>query len=328
MRRLIWLVLVAAVLWGGYWFAGATVLERGVRDWLADAPPVQAASADVAGFPSRFDLTLTDLRAGDAAMGQAVWQAPFVQLFALSYKPWHLIAALPPEQTLTLPDGTVLQFTAEKLQASLVVTPSTDVALDRTAVAGSGLVLRAQDRPGVALGSLQFNTRRDPSRTDTHEIWMGLTGLRPDPGLITPLPDRPLPTGDATLHVDAFLGLTAPLDRFAGQTRPVPRLIELRELRFSWGDIRVEASGQLVPDAMGLAQGQIDLRLSGWTSALDVAVATGLMRPGIAATWGELARRLAETSPTPGQLDLPLVLADGRMRLGPVPMGLAPRLIP
>ena len=327
MRRLIWAVLAAAGLWGGYWYVGATALERAARGWLAsEAPRVRTASADVAGFPNRFDLTLTALRVGQP--GGVIWQAPFLQLFALSYKPWHLIAAFPPAQTVTLPDGTVLEVAAKKLQASLVVTPSSDVALNRIVVAGSGLTLRVQDRPGLAVDSLQFNTRRDPARTDTHEIWLGVTGLRPDQGLLTAPPDRLLPEGDASLHLDAFIGFSAPLDRFTADTRPVPVLIEVKQARLVWGAIRAEATGRIVSDAAGLAEGQIDLVLAGWDSALALAVAAGAMRPGIATTWAELARRLAEASPDPDRIDLPLVFANGRIRLGPLPLGPAPRLSP
>lgn len=327
MRRLIWAVLAAAGLWGGYWFVGATVLERAARGWLAsEAPRVMAASADVAGFPNRFDLTLTDLRVGEA--GGVIWQAPFLQLFALSYKPWHLIAAFPPAQTVTLPDGTVLVVTADKLQASLVVTPTRAVALDRIVMAGSGLALRADGGPGVAMQTLRLATRLDPSRTDTHEIGLEVAGLRPDPGLFVAPPDRPLPEGEASLRLDALLGFSAPLDRFAAATRPVPVLIEIKQVRLVWGEIEMQASGHLSPDAAGLAEGQIDLVLAGWDSALALAVAAGAMRPGIATTWAELARRLAEASPDPGRIDLPLVFANGRMRLGPLPLGPSPRLSP
>ncbi len=327
MRRLLWAVLVAAGLWGGYWFVGATALERAVRGWLASAPPgVQAAGADVAGFPNRFDLTLTGLVVGTP--GEVVWQAPFVQVFALSYKPWHLIAAFPTEQRLTLPDGTVLVATADKLQASLIVTPSRAVALDRIVVIGAGLGLRAEGLPGVAVGSLRLATRRDGARTNTHEIGLDVTGLRPDPGLLVAPVDRPLPEGDATLRLDAFIGFSAPLDRYAGDTQPRPVMIEVKEARFVWGDLVAEATGQITADADGLAAGQIDLGLTGWDSAIALAVATGVLRPEIAPTWAELARRLAEASPKPGRITLPLVFAGGQMRLGPLPLGPAPRLVP
>ena len=247
MRRLIWAVLAVSGLWGGYWFVGSTALERAARGWLAAAAPgVTATAVDVAGFPNRFDLTLTDLRVGKA--GEVVWHAPFLQLLMLSYKPWHLIAAFPPGQTVTLADGTVLAVTADKLHASLVVTPTRAVALDRIVVAGDGLGVAVDGAPGLSLDSLRFATRLDPARVDTHEIGLDLNGLRPAAAVLTALPDRPLPKGDASVHVDAFLGFSAPLDRFAGATQPVPVLIEVHEARLVWDDIEIGATGRLTPD--------------------------------------------------------------------------------
>ncbi|HSF64747.1 MAG TPA: DUF2125 domain-containing protein, partial [Paracoccaceae bacterium] len=102
MRWLLWIVVAAATLWSGYWFAGSRALERGAVQAIAMQAAqgfVSQADVSVQGFPNRFDLTLTEPRFGDPARG-LVWEAPFAQLFALSYKPWHLIAAFPPEQRL------------------------------------------------------------------------------------------------------------------------------------------------------------------------------------------------------------------------------------
>jgi hypothetical protein len=324
MRRLIGAVLAVAGIWAGYWFAGSTLLERSLRDALAGAAPgITVASVEVAGFPSRFDATFTDLRtAGDLA-----WSAPFLQTFALSYKPWHLIAAFPPAQSLTLPDGRSLDITADRLQASLIVTPDTTLALDRTALVGSAMALRSGGT-GVTLADLRLATRRDPARSHSHEIGLQVTGLRPDPGLLAPTPGQPLPEGHATLHLDAFLGFSAALDRFAGETRPVPVLVELRSARAVWGDVVAEASGRLAPDAQGFAEGQIDLSLTGAGTVIAALVAAGALRPELAQSWTQMAASMAQASTGADRIDLTLTMAGGRMRLGPLPLGPAPRLAP
>ncbi|MGQ0563690.1 MAG: DUF2125 domain-containing protein [Gemmobacter sp.] len=325
MRRLLGVVLALSALWGGYWFVGATVLERGVRDWLAaQAPQVQAAGADVAGFPNRFDLTLTDLAVGEG--GPMVWRAPFLQVFALSYKPWHLIAAFPPDQSLVMADGGELGLTADKLQASVVASPSRALTLDRIVVAGEGLALRLAMMPVVQVGELRLGTRRDPSRKDTHDIGLDLVGLRPDPALNAASAGLRLPQGDATVHVEASIAFSAPVDRFAGQTQPTPEVIEITAMQLVWGEIEIDGTGRLTPDENGFAAGQIDLTLSGWDQALDIAVSAGAMQPGIAATWAEFARRKAETSGQPGRASLPLVMKGGEVWLDFFSLGPAPRL--
>ena len=326
MRRLIWVVLAVSGLWSGFWFAGSTVLENAVRDGLAQAAPgVTAARADVAGFPNRFDLTLTDLRVGEA--GQAIWKAPFLQTLSLSYKPWHQVLVFPPTQTVTLPDGTVLEVAADKLQASLRVTPSTEAALELFIIEGHNLSLRDAGPMGV-MEVLNFSARPVPGEGSTYDFGLNIQGLRPDSALFTAVPDRPLPTGGAKVHADVIVAFSAPLDRHMGETHPVPVMVDIRAAQVDWGDVAFSASGQLRPDAGGFAQGQIDLTLSGWDSVLAVAVAAGAIPPGVAKTWSAMARGMAEGGGNPEQVQLALILKGGQMRLGPLPLGPAPRFSP
>ena len=92
MRGLIWLTVILAGLWGGWWLVGSRGVEAAARGWF-DAEVAQGRVATyetlaVRGFPSRFDVTVTAPRLSDPARGIG-WQAPFVQVFSLSYKPWH-----------------------------------------------------------------------------------------------------------------------------------------------------------------------------------------------------------------------------------------------
>ncbi|QYK42956.1 MAG: DUF2125 domain-containing protein [Paracoccaceae bacterium] len=333
MRWLVWVVVGAAVLWGGLWFAMATAVSRGTAaafdQMSAQGLLAERAGIAVNGFPNRLDLTVTEPRLSDPVTGTG-WTAPFVQVFTLTWKPWHIIAAFPPEQRLALP-GASVTLASDRLQASLVVQPSAALPLDRLAVAGDALHLTLA--PGaaapatLAVRTLRLGTRRDPSRADTHEIGLDLSGIAPDPAFFAALPPgTTLPGEIDRLRVVAFAGLSAPLDRFAGDARPQLLRLDLREASLGWGGIAFWAEGSLAPDAEGFAEGRIDIRLTGWRAALDAAVAAGLIRPEIAPTWAEFARRLAETSPDPDRLDLPLTLGRGRMSLGPLPLGPAPRL--
>lgn len=328
MRRLLWAVLIAAAGWSGLWVAGARVLDRAVMDALAQAAPRLAArSHSVAGFPNRFDLTLTEPRLTDP-IGGVAWSAPFLQIFALSYRPWHSIFALPPEQRLTWPDGG-LTLRAGKLQASLVLRPLSALPLDRLTMVGERLELRPDGATGATVASVHLGTRPDPGDAHAHEIGLAVRGIAPDPAALALLPaGTDLPPATETLHLDAVVGFTAPLDRFAPQSRPAVTRIDVRALSFSWGDIVLAGEGSLVPDQDGLAEGRIALRLDHWRKAIDAAVAVGALRREIAPTWAEFARRLAETGGNPDRLELPLIFARGRMSLGPIPLGPAPRLVP
>ena len=113
-------------------------IRNGAETWFADQAragvKAEKSKLSVAGFPNRFDMTVEGLQLADAQSGIS-WQAPFVQVFAMTWKPWHVIAAMPPEQVLSLPDQT-LTITSTGLEASLRAKPAMDAPLAEARVAG------------------------------------------------------------------------------------------------------------------------------------------------------------------------------------------------
>ncbi|MFT7060349.1 MAG: hypothetical protein ACJASV_002866 [Pseudorhodobacter sp.] len=328
MRWLIRLIVLLSAIWAGYWFVGSRALEAAARDWFAAAPSngFEASYQDltVLGFPNRFDLTVTQPRFTDRAQ-DIRYEAPFLQLFSLSYRPWHLIAAMPPEQRLTLP-GDALTLRAAKLQASLVVEPSTALALDRLVVIGDALSLVSDSGLSLQAETVHFATRQDPTRENAHELGLEITALRPDPGLMRKAQAADLPEVIEKLNARILVDFTAPLDRTAAQTRPQIAALDIRDSRATWGDISVSAEGTLQPDALGFAEGQVTLRLTNWEKALQAAADLGLVAPDSLASLRNAAQFLVQQSSEAGQLDLPLTFGAGQMRFGPFTIGPAPRL--
>jgi hypothetical protein len=325
MRALLGLVLVAFLGWSGWWWVASGAARTGTETALdvLRAEGWQAGYADltVAGYPNRIDLTATAprLTPPGAAWG---WSAPFVQVFALSYKPWHVIAAFAPEQDLTTPAGP-MRLQADRLQSSVVVEPGTDLVLDRFQLAGEALTLTGA--LAASAETLSLATRPTVGDRLAHDIGLALTGLRPDAAVLALLPAALRDTGGADMRVDASAAFDAPLDRHAA-TRP-PRLtrLDLREALVGWGGVKAHLSGELAPDAQGLAEGRLTLRLEGAPLALEAAVALGLIPPQARAQYDNVLRMLA---PGGGPLDLPLRLGGGMVMLGPLPLGPAPRLVP
>ncbi|MDT8856791.1 DUF2125 domain-containing protein [Paracoccaceae bacterium Fryx2] len=323
MRGLLTFVLIAALAWGGYWFVGARGLEQAANKWF-DAAPAQGLVAEreslvVRGFPSRFDLTVTGLRLEDRARGLG-WQAPFVQVFSLSYKPWHLIVALPPEQTFTLPGQTVT-LTSESLKGSLILTPNADLGLDRIAITTDSPAASSTLGWAHAARSARLATRVVQDRPDTHDIALEILGLAPDPALMADLPG--LPAVIDTLSVQVQASFSAPLDRHAAETRPRLTGLIVDESRVTWGSLGLFAKGEIAADAQGRAEGRIMLRLENWRTAFEAARTLGLLTPEVAPTIEQALTLLAGSSDV---LDLPLSFQSGRMSLGPIPLGPAPML--
>jgi hypothetical protein len=326
MRAIFALVVILAVAWCGYWFVGARFVMQGAEAALvaARAQGLRAGAGDLAvsGFPNRFDLTVTAPDLADPASGFG-WTAPFVQVFALTYRPWHVIAAFAPEQQIATPAG-VFTLTAGKLQASLRARPTAALPLDRMTLIGSDLTLRGPGGVSLAAPVLRFATRDLDGTGLRHEIGLEVTGLVPDPGLLPE--DTGLPAVLDRLHLDADLTFSAPIDRNAPQTRPELTGLSLHEALLVWGDLALHATGDLVPDAAGLAEGSLTLRATNWQRLLPAMVAAGLVKPEVVPTWTRMLTALAQQSGDPAVIDLTLRMSGGRVSLGPLPLGPAPRL--
>lgn len=328
MRALTAVVVILAAIWGGYWFVGSSALENGADGWFQaqnDAGMIATRdNLNVAGFPNRFDLTVEGLHLADPATGVG-WRAPLLRLFSLSYTPWHWIAALPPTQVIELPEET-LTITSTDLRGSLVLVPGTALALDRIAVTGEAVAVSSSLGWTLGAKSLALHTRQDVA-AHAHEVDLAITDFAPDPALVAALGGRGLPAVMEAVHLNAVLGFSAPLDRFAAETRPSLTSLSIKEGLIRWGGIAVHASGSIAPDANGTAAGRIDLRIEDWRSVLAVAQAMGLVTPEVAPTWEKALGLLAQQSGNPDVLDLPLTMQDGRMSLGFLPLGPAPRLL-
>ena len=326
MRALVWVVVAAAVAWGGYWFVGARALETGAQAWFqaqTDAGLVaERSDLSVSGFPNRFDMTVTDLRLEDPGTGYG-WTAPFVQVLSLSYKPWHIIAAFANEQQVRTP-WQDFALASDRLQGSLVIVPGTNLALDRLTLVGDAMRVTSDLGWTAGVDTLRFATKQVEPGGKRHEIGLEILGLELDPRVAAAVPD--FPEKLEKLRLDATITLTAPLDRRAGQSQPRPTQIEVKEVQLVWGTLVLFGSGTIVAAADGVAEGRIALRLTNWRDAIPLAVAAGLIKPEVAPTWVNMFALLAAQTGDPEDLDLPLVFANGRMSLGPLPLGPAPRM--
>lgn len=336
MRKLLVLLLIGTGLWSGYWFVGSNAIRQGAEDWFAGAASqgIQAekTALSVVGFPNRFDLKLEGLSLRDPVSG-AGWQAPFAEVYAMTWKPWHIIAALPPEQVVSLPDQEV-RIDADGLRASLRARPATDLPLAAVIV---------ESGPLTATSSLGWTTgaartvasisadEQVPGAGDlpnAYVLSLDISGLVPDPGATARIvAETGLPAEIARVKWLATATLTAPLDRFAGETKPRLAALDLTDSLISWGELSAVAKGRIEPDAQGFASGRIEISVTNWQPMVPALVAAGAIKPELAQTFGNMLAALASQTGDPNMLKLPLVLSDGWVSLGPLPLGEAPRML-
>lgn len=330
MRKLAAVIVLAGLAWGGYWFVGAATLDATLSAWL-DARRAEGWQADVAdittrGFPNRFDTTLTGVQLADPGTGVA-WTAPFFQILSLSYKPNHVIVALPHEQSLATPNQTITLASAEAT-GSVVFEPNTRLALNRSQFVISDLDASSTQGWSLKARELRVATRQSTARALSHDIAVEGLGVVPGGDWASIARDRGLPDEIADLKADTTILFSAPWDRLAiEQGRPQPRRIELKTVRAEWGELLFQATGTLDIAEDGVPSGSIALQVRNWREMLNLAVAVGAVPTEIAPRIESGLAMLAGMSGNPLHIDAKLNFRAGFVAVGPIPIGPAPRFM-
>ncbi len=315
MRWLVILVAGLATLWGGYWFVGRGIL----RDQIATA--VVAAEAEgwriawddlgIGGFPNRFDTNVTepDVTAPDGALR---WHAPFLQVLALSYRPNEIIAVAPHQMTFEGPWGSVV-VTSTDLRASGTVSLSASPDPRRGTLVGEAVGIDGGAwRLDMARAQLAARRAASPEGWD---VALDLSEIRPGGALAAALnPAGGSPESVDTLDVDATL-----VPEGAAYS------LNLRRADLVWGALELDADGAIEVDVDGVPEGALSIELRGTEAALALLRGWGLVSE---AQLPLLEAGLAGMAEDDGAMRFDLTFANGQMRMGPIPLGPAPRLPP
>lgn len=317
--RVIWGLLAVAVIatlaWGGYWFVGARALDSAVARTLAGNPMLSAASHSLKGFPNRFDLTLTEPRLEQAGLR---WRAPFVQFFALSYRPHHIIAVFAHDQQITAQDREFALHTSD-MRASLVMEPGLALAVERFALVAEAPALNTDGQTHRAetarLASRAIDERR-------HEAVIELANAFPDPAFMAALdPENHWPRRFDVIRLDAEARFDRPLDRRALDGMP-PQIeaLALTGGRLVFEDTSITATGRLDVDERGYLSGDVTLTIIGFRPLMQRARDSGYM-PAEHDFLMTLALQSMVDPGNPERLDAPFTLREGVVMLGPVVLG-------
>ncbi|OUD09146.1 hypothetical protein BVC71_10600 [Marivivens niveibacter] len=115
-------------------------------------------------------------------------------------------------------------------------------------------------------------------------------------------------------------------DRVMSVTDQAPnplQSIEFAPLQMNWGELDVTVNGDLAIDAFGIPTGRLDLSASGWQMLVQLMADAGVIDRGTVFGYSAMIGGLADEN---GRVNLPLIFADGQIKLGPFPLGPAPRL--
>lgn len=330
MRILLAIVLIAAVGWSGYWLIGAAAAERHARSWLearrAEGWVAEAQSIDTRGFPNRFDTTLEAIELADPETGVA-WRAPIFQVLALSYRPRHVIAVWPGEQTVATPNQRIT-LTSGDMRASARVGDGSELPLLQAVLTVDTLGLASTAGWQAAMADAQVAVRQSPAQSSVYDVDMEANRLTL-PGGVVRLLSRSGLAGEVAegVSLQAQIAFNRPWDRRAvEEQRPQPRRIDLALARAQWGELELRLAGTLAIDVEGTPEGEITVQATNWREILAVAIASGAVSEGV----GDLIEgglgQVAALSGNARTIDVPLRFRGGRVSLaGILPLGPAPR---
>ncbi|WP_375264612.1 DUF2125 domain-containing protein [Planktotalea sp.] len=327
MKRLLFVIIAAAALYAGYWFVGSSSATAGFESWFserrAEGWVADVDSIETRGFPSRFDTTLSAISLADPDTGLA-YSAPFLQIFALSYKPEHLIAVWPNEQTFSSPFGKAA-ITSEDMRASLIVKKNTSLALEKANFTADAVNIAIDTGETLGTANALMAVQLVPAAQNTYQFGVDLKdvvlpepkGLRLEAGI---LPEAlEYARGDVTAAFDAPWDLNA-----LQSARPQPTRIDVKLIEAKWGQLELRLAGGFDVDTQGRASGQITIKAQNWRDILALSAATGAIPEQLIRPIEQGLSLLSGLSGNRNTLDLPLTLNAGLMKLGPIPIGPAP----
>lgn len=313
--------VVVAALWSGWWFIGSRAAQQGAIAGI-DAARAQGWTIayddlSVAGFPNRFDTTVSEPRV-TTPDGTVEWSAPFVQVFSLAYRLNHVIAVAPPRMSFEVP-GEAIDVTNADLRASVVLSASAQPVLDRSTVTMEALRVALADL-WVEVATGRFATRQAGGET-AHDVALSLSRLTLSPSVRAALdPAERLPELIDGVEIEVEVGLT---DAVGPGRTPQVQSVLIRRAEVTWGETRANLAGEVSVGSDGFPAGALMLGLRNWEPLILNAVAQGLLTPGEAAVLNGGIGGLARSD---GEAQVPVTLADGQLSVLGLPIAVLPRL--
>ncbi|MEO0359510.1 MAG: DUF2125 domain-containing protein [Pseudomonadota bacterium] len=325
-------LVLLMVGWFVWWRVAASAQEAAVTAWL-DAQrdrgwQAEAASVEVAGFPNRLDLTLTEPALADPAEGWA-WSAPRFFVRQVIYDPTFFVMEWPVEQRLAAP-GARATLRTEEMEASLKVAAASSLDLVRASfdVQRAALAADAGWTAGAERLTLHVREAPDAGPANAYQFRFDGIGVRPPDFLRRRIdPAGALPAVAELAAAEGRAAFDRPLDRRAAEGPP-PALtaLSLKEARAVWGGLELSVAGALVADEEGRAEGELDLSATNWREMLAAAVASGAVDRRLADALEAGLGFVAGLSGAEDRLDVSVTFSGGLARIGPVPIGPAPRM--
>ncbi len=313
---LIAVIVICAIGWSVYWVIGGRIMDERVERWL-DFPAdsgwsVAYDSVALAGYPNRFDSTVTgfELRHKDS---EAAWRINPLRLFALSYQPQKFIAVWPAEQTVVLPRGGLVDVFTDDMRASMSFA---DSALPYEAVMSIKGALLATPKGAVPIEDALFAMRavdgEGAGSGADYDVDMRVDGLY-------------LPVQDEPSRIDGHIRARVVMDAESVGVGRVGR-VDIMSSDVRLEGVVLQATGSLGADTDGYLVGDLSVAVQNYTELPALLAVYGVIKPTMAAAVGKTLSFISALALDKSRVSVPLRFDGGKMYLGPLPIGEAPRI--
>lgn len=327
-KYLLYLVVVFALGWSGYWLIGAWSLKSDTAAWLearrADGWQAEWSEISLRGFPNRHDMTISAPVLADAEGGWA-WSAPRLELLRLSYRPDHVIVVWPETQSLHT-TRQKLAIGGAQMRGSVVFQPGTARALDRSNFVFDAVQVVSDAGWRLGVTQARLATRSTEGTLGSYDIGIEATGLVPPARWLAQMAEADLLPGDIErVNADINATFDRPWDRRAIEdTRPQLTAMKIRNISAEWGKLKMRVAGDLAFSQSGTADGDLLIKATNWREIVALGRASGSLPTGLVDLLEDALELISSLAGSQKTLDIPLTFSGGRSWIGPVPVGPAP----
>lgn len=326
------LCVIPFILVGVWWWsagAQADALEGWMAERRAAGWQAEVAEIDVNGFPSRLDATLRAPALADPVSGWA-WSADRLDIRQVIYDPTFFTVHWPAEQRIAAP-GAPATLRVDVMEASLRVDGPSALGVERVSFDVQRGAVAADAGWTASVDRFTQHIRRaaNAGPENAYEFRLDARLLRlPEFVRRYADPAGALPAAIELVAIEGRAALDRPLDRAAFEgAKPQILALSLAQAEAKWGGLALALDGAVKADEDGYAEGEIDLSAQNWKEMLEGAVSAGVVGRGLADALETGLGFVARLGGDPDRLDATINFSGGFMKIGPVPVGPAPRLV-
>ncbi|RQP07255.1 MAG: DUF2125 domain-containing protein [Paracoccus sp. BP8] len=330
MRRLPALLIVLALILGGLWLGGESLMAQQLRRIAAGQPMLELGAVRELRDPRRIGVQAAALELQTEAGKVAL---PRAELWLNPLRPTELRLNLPPRATLD-PGSGPLELGLADASARLRLQPLNGLGMASAGVAAGRLTVEDAElaralRADAELAALEADA--PPGAAAAYDLDLTVDDLDPALFAALPLPGRLSLTATGRVWLDALPRPSA----LSADPAPLPVSLRLDDAELRLGTLRARILGRVQADAQFRAQGRLALYTRDAEPLLQAAAAAGLIPPKVVRLAGTMLKNISELPlpedagfrfppPAEGELRLPLTFADGKTSLGPLTLGPAP----